>query len=101
MIRLSQPTVESTNTANELDTDMPCSKVSIIIPAYNEEQGIGDIITRVNELYPEAEIIVVNDGSTDNTAIVAQEAGATSALKVTLTVLSSVASTLVTTSVST
>ena len=55
---------------------MPYSSVSIIIPAYNEEQGIGEIITRVNELYPEAEIIVVNDGSTDDTAKTAQTAGA-------------------------
>ena len=77
MIRFSQPTGESTNTATEQDTAMPYPNVSIIIPAYNEDQGIGEIVTRVNELYPEAEIIVVNDGSTDNTAIVAQEAGAT------------------------
>ena len=55
---------------------MKHTKISIIIPAYNEEHGIGEIITRVNELYPEAEIIVVDDGSTDNTAIVAQDAGA-------------------------
>ena len=52
------------------------TKISIIIPAYNEEHGIGEIITRVNEHYPEAEIIVVNDGSTDDTAKAAQAAGA-------------------------
>ena len=55
---------------------MPYSSVSIIIPAYNEEQGIGEIITRVNELYPEAEIIVVDDGSTDDTAKLPKTAGA-------------------------
>jgi len=50
--------------------------VSILIPAYNEAQIIGDVVTRINKLYPDFEIIVINDGSTDNTADVAQDAGA-------------------------
>jgi glycosyltransferase involved in cell wall biosynthesis len=52
------------------------SKVSIIIPAYNEEDIIEDIVTRVKSLYPDFDIIVVNDGSTDDTAVAAQKAGA-------------------------
>ena len=51
-------------------------KVSIIIPAFNEEKTIGDIISRIQGLYPVAEIIVINDGSTDNTAAAALESGA-------------------------
>jgi len=51
-------------------------KVSIIIPAYNEEKTIADIISRIQGLYPFAEIIVINDGSTDNTATAALESGA-------------------------
>ena len=51
-------------------------KVSIIIPAYNEETNINLVIKRVMELYPDFELIVVNDGSTDNTASVAKDAGA-------------------------
>ena len=47
---------------------MDHTKISIIIPAYNEEQGIGEIVSRVIDLYSEAEIIVVDDGSTDDTA---------------------------------
>ena len=45
-------------------------KISIIIPAYNESAGIAEtlkeLITYVN--MEESEIIVVDDGSTDNTA---------------------------------
>ena len=52
------------------------SKVSIIIPAYNEADIIEDIVTRVKSLYPDFDIIVVDDGSTDDTAIAAQKAGA-------------------------
>lgn len=40
---------------------------SIIIPVYNEEECIGFVIDEIRQLYKDAEIIVVNDGSTDNT----------------------------------
>ena len=50
--------------------------VSVIIPAYNEGDTIADIVTRIRSLHPEFEIIVVNDGSTDNTISEAQKAGA-------------------------
>ena len=56
---------------------MDKTEVSIIIPAYNEAQTIGDIVSRIRALYPDFEIIVVNDGSTDGTAVIAEEAGAT------------------------
>ena len=55
---------------------MEHSKVSIIIPAYNEAQTIRDVIGKVMELYPGSEVIVVNDGSTDGTASVAKDVGA-------------------------
>jgi len=50
--------------------------VSIIIPVNNEEQTIGGIIKKIKALYPEFEIIVVNDGSTDETGAIAKDAGA-------------------------
>ena len=52
------------------------TEVSIIIPAYNEAQSIGDVIKKIKMLYPDFEIIVTNDGSTDDTAAVAKDAGA-------------------------
>ena len=55
---------------------MTSTSVSIVIPACNEAQTIGQLVFRIRELHPDAEIIVVDDGSTDNTAEIAQEAGA-------------------------
>jgi glycosyltransferase involved in cell wall biosynthesis len=51
-------------------------KVSVVIPAYNEEGGITQTIRSIQAVLPDAEILVVNDGSTDNTATAAKEAGA-------------------------
>ncbi len=50
--------------------------ISIIIPAYNEEHSIGRIVKKIRDLYADSEIIVVDDGSTDNTADKARQAGA-------------------------
>ncbi len=43
-------------------------EVSIIIPAHNEEKTIAPLIERIFKVEPKAEIIVVDDNSTDNTA---------------------------------
>lgn len=51
-------------------------QVSAIIPAYNEEKTIADVIRPLHQVPAVAEIIVVSDGSTDRTAEVAREAGA-------------------------
>jgi glycosyltransferase involved in cell wall biosynthesis len=52
------------------------SEISIIIPAYNESATIGMVISKIKKLYPYYEVIVVNDGSGDNTEEAAREAGA-------------------------
>ena len=41
---------------------------SVVIPAYNEAGSIGRVLAAVKEAAPEAEIIVVDDGSSDGTA---------------------------------
>ncbi|HKL12428.1 MAG TPA: glycosyltransferase family 2 protein [Halanaerobiales bacterium] len=56
-----------------LDIDKPFSSefykpLSIIVPAYNEEKTIVDNLKSILELqYPEYEVVVVNDGSNDQT----------------------------------
>jgi glycosyltransferase involved in cell wall biosynthesis len=52
-------------------------KVSIVIPAKNEELGLAVLLPELIAQYPEAEIIVVNDGSTDTTEQVCKDAGVT------------------------
>lgn len=55
---------------------MTKTTVSIIIPAFNEAQTIGDVVGKIKSLYPDFEIIVIDDGSTDDTGEVAKDAGA-------------------------
>jgi len=50
--------------------------LSLILPAKNESAALGPLLTRLRERFPEAELIVVDDGSTDDTAAIAQVAGA-------------------------
>lgn len=51
--------------------------ITIIIPAYNEEGAIGETIRKIIALnLPSYELLVINDGSTDSTAEVAEAAGA-------------------------
>lgn len=50
--------------------------VTAIIPAYNEAHTIGDVVSVVRSCSFVNEVIVVSDGSTDETSSIAKEAGA-------------------------
>ena len=51
--------------------------VSFLIPAYDEAATIGEVLARIAQLDLETQVIVVDDGSHDDTAAIAEAAGAT------------------------
>src|SRR5512147_2223 len=54
--------------------------ISVIMPAFNEEDVIGGVVEQIRAVLGEIgkshEIIVIDDGSSDNTALIAQRSGA-------------------------
>lgn len=57
----------------ELPSDQ---RLLVIIPAYNEEASLARVIANIQAAAPQADVVVINDGSHDRTAVVAEEAGA-------------------------
>ena len=53
------------------------SDTVVFIPAWNEEQNLPDVLRALHAELPDADVLVVDDGSTDGTADVAREHGAT------------------------
>ena len=56
--------------------DVSESMVTIVIPAYNEEKTIADVVRGAMANSPEARVLVIDDGSTDDTLKKATNAGA-------------------------
>ena len=48
-------------------------KISIVLPAKNEADGLQQLLPRLKTGFPDAEIIVVNDGSTDDTVAICEQ----------------------------
>lgn len=57
-------------------TGIDDSTLTFLIPAYNESESIGSVVTELKQIYPESEVIVVDDGSKDDTGKIAKDAGA-------------------------
>ena len=51
-------------------------RLLVLIPAYNEQDAIRQVVQSVRRAVPQADVLVVDDGSVDNTARVAEAAGA-------------------------
>lgn len=51
-------------------------RLSVVMPAFNEGTQIAAVLARVAAQLPDAEIIVVDDASTDDTAAIAEQSGA-------------------------
>lgn len=50
-------------------------KILIVIPAFNEEKRLGKLLKRISSIVSLKDVLVVDDGSLDNTAIIAKRAG--------------------------
>lgn len=56
---------------------VPTARLTVVVPAYNERENIGEFLGGVMaQLGPEDEVVVIDDGSTDGTGEVAAAAGA-------------------------
>jgi glycosyltransferase involved in cell wall biosynthesis len=60
-----------------LDRWCRVQRTLVMIPAYNEAESVAAVVAEVRAALPEATVLVINDGSTDQTAARAAEAGAT------------------------
>jgi glycosyltransferase involved in cell wall biosynthesis len=56
------------------DTSSP--RVLVVIPAWNEERSVGSVVAEVRAMNHDMDVLVVDDGSGDNTAAAAAAAGA-------------------------
>lgn len=54
----------------------PVQKVLVMVPAFNEEESVGAVVTRVRAVLG-VDVLVIDDGSSDETAAIAKAGGAT------------------------
>lgn len=53
------------------------NQISIVIPAKNEAANLQALLKQIKTVVPDAEILVIDDGSTDDTSLIAKNADAT------------------------
>ena len=59
-------------------------RILAIVPAYNEEHSISKVIEDLRSIELPLDILIVNDGSTDNTSVVARQTGNVKVIDLTL-----------------
>ena len=52
------------------------NRLTVLVAARDEEERIGTTVERLRDVFPDAEVVVADDGSWDATAAVAEAAGA-------------------------
>lgn len=57
-------------------TAVASDSLLIIVPAFNEESAVGEVVREIREVIPDASVLVIDDCSLDQTAAVARRAGA-------------------------
>ena len=62
--------------ATATEPSAPRPRTLVIVPALNEEASLPGVLRELAAHVPEAKVLVVDDGSSDDTAVVAREAGA-------------------------
>ncbi len=51
------------------------NKILIVIPAFNEEKNIGNLLKKVSSVFSLKNVLVVDDGSKDKTSLIAKKSG--------------------------
>ena len=56
-------------------------RVLVLVPTYNEIENIGDVLQRTRMALPDADVLVIDDGSPDGTGDRAEQAGADAGMR--------------------
>lgn len=73
---LSDPAVGTINTSKNKMTNLSSHRIAVLVPCYNEELTVADIVRDFNACLPDATVYVFDNNSTDATVQIAKDAGA-------------------------
>jgi glycosyltransferase involved in cell wall biosynthesis len=73
---MNQPEQSPSDQARALSPAPESPRVAVVIPCHDEAASIGEVVRKFRELLPQAEVLVIDNASRDETSAVAREAGA-------------------------